>query len=97
MEVKRLWGNSIFDHTASEAVEKRILWNYIVSLLSRWNGEYMVLGDFNEVRSESERMGSLFNAQGAKEFNNFILNAGLVDIQLEGYSYTWAHPSASKM
>ncbi|GJV84549.1 putative reverse transcriptase domain-containing protein [Tanacetum coccineum] len=78
-------------------VEKRILWNYIVSLLSHWNGEYMVLGDFNEVRSESERMGSLFNAQGAKEFNNFILNAGLVDIQLEGYSYTWAHPSASKM
>ncbi|GJU54666.1 RNA-directed DNA polymerase, eukaryota [Tanacetum coccineum] len=46
-------------------VEKRSLWNYITSLLSRWNGEYMVLGDFNEVRFERERMGSVFNAQGA--------------------------------
>nr|GEU65074.1 RNA-directed DNA polymerase, eukaryota [Tanacetum cinerariifolium] len=59
--------------------------------------EYMVLGDFNEVRFERERMGLVFNSQGAHEFNNFILNSGLVDIHLEGYSYTWVYPSASKM
>ncbi|GKA13191.1 RNA-directed DNA polymerase, eukaryota [Tanacetum coccineum] len=33
----------------------------------------------------------------ARAFNNFISNSGLVDIQLEGYSFTWAHPSATKM
>ncbi|GKB67201.1 RNA-directed DNA polymerase, eukaryota, partial [Tanacetum coccineum] len=55
------------------------------------------MGDFNEVRRMEERWGSIFNASGARVFNNFISNAGLIDLQLEGFSFTWAHPSASKM
>nr|GEW25036.1 RNA-directed DNA polymerase, eukaryota [Tanacetum cinerariifolium] len=43
---------------------------------------------FNEV---------LGNSGGARAFNNFITNSGLVDVQLEGYTFTWAHPSATKM
>jgi exonuclease III len=77
--------------------EKRLLWNYIMSLVNRWQGDSIVMGDFNEVRSADERMGSVFNIQGATEFNDFISNSELVDIQLEGYSFTWSHPSASKM
>nr|GFA85394.1 putative RNA-directed DNA polymerase, eukaryota [Tanacetum cinerariifolium] len=42
-------------------------------------------------------MGSVFNVHGANAFNSFISNSGLNDIQLEGYSFTWAHPSATKM
>ncbi|GKA06353.1 RNA-directed DNA polymerase, eukaryota [Tanacetum coccineum] len=149
MEIKFLWGNSLFEASISEAignsggilcvwdpnvfsksnhvvsdnfvavygnwipnnmdlliisvyapqsiVEKRTLWNFISSLISRWNGEYMVFGDFNEVRFERERMGSIFNQHGANVFNSFILNSSLVDVQLEGYAFTWAHPSAAKM
>ncbi|GJX88544.1 RNA-directed DNA polymerase, eukaryota [Tanacetum coccineum] len=48
-------------------------------------------------RYEEERMGSVFNVQGANEFNSFILNSGLVEVQLEGYSFTWSHLSANKM
>nr|GEW70873.1 RNA-directed DNA polymerase, eukaryota [Tanacetum cinerariifolium] len=77
--------------------EKRSLWNYIMYLVTRWQGDSIVMGDFNEVRSADERMGSIFNIQGATDFNDFISNSGLVDIQLEGYSFTWSHPSASKM
>ncbi|GJS90243.1 RNA-directed DNA polymerase, eukaryota [Tanacetum coccineum] len=66
-------------------------------LLSRWNGDVLVTGDFNEVRFEKERLGSVFNVHGANEFNSFISNARLVEIQLEGYSLTWSHPSAAKM
>ncbi|GJZ61711.1 RNA-directed DNA polymerase, eukaryota [Tanacetum coccineum] len=77
--------------------EKRSLWHYIMSLVTRWQGDSIVMGDFNEVRSADERMGSVFNIQGAADFNDFISNSGLVDIQLEGYSFTWSHPSASKM
>ncbi|GKB18517.1 RNA-directed DNA polymerase, eukaryota [Tanacetum coccineum] len=62
-----------------------------------WNGECMVMGDFNEVRCKEDRWGSTFLAQGACSFNSFISNAGLNEVQLEGYSFTWAHPSASKM
>ncbi|GKD44453.1 RNA-directed DNA polymerase, eukaryota, partial [Tanacetum coccineum] len=76
---------------------KRTLWSYLSSLINRWNGECIVLGDFNEVRRKEERWGSIFNVYGARDFNHFITSAGLVEVQLEGYSYTWAHPSASKM
>ncbi|GJV15365.1 RNA-directed DNA polymerase, eukaryota [Tanacetum coccineum] len=49
------------------------------------------------VMRKEERWGSIFNVYGARDFNHFITSAGLVEVQLEGYSYTWAHPSASKM
>ncbi|GJT37869.1 RNA-directed DNA polymerase, eukaryota [Tanacetum coccineum] len=76
---------------------KRALWSYLELLVNRWNGESIIMGDFNEVRRKEERWGSTFNAHGARVFNNFISNAGLVDLQLEGFSFTWSHPSASKM
>ncbi|GKB04347.1 hypothetical protein Tco_0832490 [Tanacetum coccineum] len=44
-----------------------------------------------------DRWGSIFNCVWRRDFNHFITSAGLVEVQLEGYSYTWAHPSASKM
>ncbi|GJX93157.1 RNA-directed DNA polymerase, eukaryota [Tanacetum coccineum] len=37
-----------------------------------------------EVRCMEDRLGSVYNAQGANEFNSFISNSGLVEIQLEG-------------
>ncbi|GKB03696.1 RNA-directed DNA polymerase, eukaryota [Tanacetum coccineum] len=54
---------------------KRSLWSYILSLISRWDGHCMVMGDFNEVRCMKDRLGSVYNAQGANEFNNFISNS----------------------
>ncbi|GJW84461.1 RNA-directed DNA polymerase, eukaryota [Tanacetum coccineum] len=61
------------------------------------DGECIILGDFNEVRSEQERFGTIVNDSGAKAFNHFISTAGLIDLPLEGYTYTWAIKSASKM
>ncbi|GKA09232.1 RNA-directed DNA polymerase, eukaryota [Tanacetum coccineum] len=76
---------------------KQMLWSYISSLIVRWNGECLVMGDFDEVRCKEERWGSTFNAHGANLFNTYISSSGLIDVQLEGYAFTWAHPSASKM
>ncbi|GJY90975.1 RNA-directed DNA polymerase, eukaryota [Tanacetum coccineum] len=59
---------------------KRILWNYLDSLITNWNGESLIMGDFNEVRTSEERWGSCFNVQGAASFNSFISNVGLLDI-----------------
>nr|GEV61982.1 RNA-directed DNA polymerase, eukaryota [Tanacetum cinerariifolium] len=52
------------------------------SCSNRWDGECVMMGDFNEVRSKKERFGSTFNIQGANAFNNFILMIGLVDLSL---------------
>nr|GEV45743.1 RNA-directed DNA polymerase, eukaryota [Tanacetum cinerariifolium] len=78
-------------------VLKRTLWEYILGLINRWNGETVVLGYFNEVPSEEERFGSIFNQSCARDFNCFISSSGLVDVKMEGFSFTWVHPSAKKM
>ncbi|GJU26008.1 ribonuclease H-like domain-containing protein [Tanacetum coccineum] len=64
---------------------------------SAWDGETVILGDFSEVRSEHERFGTIFNIQGANAFNSFIALTCLIDLPLGGYSFTWAHKSATKM
>ncbi|GJS11635.1 RNA-directed DNA polymerase, eukaryota [Tanacetum coccineum] len=113
MAVKTLWGNHRFEFIISDAAGeltsdlclcppqpltcKRVLWDYISTLINRWDGHCLVMGDFNEVRFPGDRMGTVFNVQGANEFNCFISNSGLTEVQLEGYSFTWSHPSAKKM
>nr|GFB73054.1 RNA-directed DNA polymerase, eukaryota [Tanacetum cinerariifolium] len=76
---------------------KRVLLDYISSLIAHWNVETILMGDFNEVRSIYERFGSIFNHSISRLFNHFITSSGLVDVKLKGYSFMWAHPSATKM
>ncbi|GKD86117.1 RNA-directed DNA polymerase, eukaryota, partial [Tanacetum coccineum] len=77
--------------------EKRMLWGYLHDVISRWSGEVIVMGDFNEVRMDSERYGSIFHKPGADAFNHFITSSGLNDIPLGGYKFTWVHKNADKM
>ncbi|GJS22634.1 RNA-directed DNA polymerase, eukaryota [Tanacetum coccineum] len=49
-----------------------------------WKGDVIVMGDFNEFRSQEERFGSIFNAQGADAFDNFISLGGLVEVSSGG-------------
>nr|GEV09445.1 RNA-directed DNA polymerase, eukaryota [Tanacetum cinerariifolium] len=79
------------------AVEQLVKDGYISHLISRWDGECIVMGDFNEVRYKEEHIGSVLNVREASLFNDFIANSSLIDVRLEGYSFTWSHPSASKM
>ncbi|GJW30927.1 RNA-directed DNA polymerase, eukaryota [Tanacetum coccineum] len=106
--IKELWGNSCFDYALCLAVgfsggilsdlsDRKALWDYICHLVDSWSGESIILEDFNKVQSENERFGSIFNENGANAFNHFITRAGLIDLPLEGYSFTWTHPPASKM
>nr|GEY11655.1 RNA-directed DNA polymerase, eukaryota [Tanacetum cinerariifolium] len=84
-------------YAPQQPLYRRFLWEYLSILLSRWSGDAIFMGDFNEVRSSDERRGSWFNTANARIFNNFISSASLVDVKMEGYSFTWSHPSASKM
>ncbi|GJR45997.1 RNA-directed DNA polymerase, eukaryota [Tanacetum coccineum] len=84
-------------YAPQDLLDKLMLWDYLCHVKENWDGECMIIGDFNEVRFEEERFGSLFNRQGGNAFNNFIASAGLVDLPLGGYSFTWAHKSAMKM
>nr|GEY01566.1 RNA-directed DNA polymerase, eukaryota [Tanacetum cinerariifolium] len=75
----------------------------LVAIYGTWlpsnskNGEVVVLGDFNEVWNIDERHGSCFNPTSARVFDQFISASGLVNVKMEGYTFTWSHPSGSKM
>ncbi|GKB14610.1 RNA-directed DNA polymerase, eukaryota [Tanacetum coccineum] len=84
-------------YAPQELSEKQMLWQYLVHVIKGWNGDVIIMGDFNEVRTEAKRFGSTFNTRGAAAFNSFISTGGLVEVPSGGYAYTWAHKSATKM
>nr|GEY91503.1 retrotransposon protein, putative, Ty1-copia subclass [Tanacetum cinerariifolium] len=67
-----------------ETKEKHLLWDYLEREVKRWEGEVVIMGDFNEVRHKCERFGSVFNASNANVFNSFIVDSGLVEVVLGG-------------
>ncbi|GJZ68953.1 RNA-directed DNA polymerase, eukaryota, reverse transcriptase zinc-binding domain protein [Tanacetum coccineum] len=84
-------------YAPQELTKKKKLWDYLSHVMAQWEGDVVVMGDFNEVRKKEERFGSLFNVQGADAFNLFISNADLEEVSLGGCFYTWFHKSATKM
>ncbi|GJT53905.1 RNA-directed DNA polymerase, eukaryota [Tanacetum coccineum] len=87
----------ILVYAPQELAEKKMLRQYLNHIINRWKGDVIVMGDFNEVRIQEERFGSIFNAQRVAAFNSFISLGGLVEVSSGGYLFTWSHKSASKM
>ncbi|GJY80626.1 RNA-directed DNA polymerase, eukaryota [Tanacetum coccineum] len=87
----------ILVYAPQELTDKKLLWDYLSHVMAQWEGDVVVMGDFNEVRKKDERFGSIFNVHGANAFNLFISNAGLEDVPIGGCFFTWRHKSASKM
>ncbi|GJY74773.1 RNA-directed DNA polymerase, eukaryota [Tanacetum coccineum] len=42
-------------YAPQELNERRDLWDYLRTIIDRWEGDTVIMGDFNEVRSEHER------------------------------------------
>ncbi|GJU98233.1 RNA-directed DNA polymerase, eukaryota, reverse transcriptase zinc-binding domain protein [Tanacetum coccineum] len=70
-------------YALQELSEKKMLWDYLTLVIDNWNGEVVIMGDFNEVHKQAERYGSIFNVQGADAFNSFILAMGLEEVPLD--------------
>nr|GFD31711.1 RNA-directed DNA polymerase, eukaryota [Tanacetum cinerariifolium] len=67
-------------YAAQELAEKKMLWQYLNHMIDRWKGDVIVMGEFNEVRTQEQRFGSIFNAHWAAIFNSFISAGGLVGV-----------------
>ncbi|GJY96604.1 phospholipase-like, aminotransferase-like mobile domain protein, partial [Tanacetum coccineum] len=77
---------------------KRALWDFLSNLVRRWNGEAIIMGDFNDVRTMDERLGSSFNASSARCFDRFTcVLSGLWMSIGRVPSYRGRIPPASKM
>ncbi|GKD59004.1 nucleotide-binding alpha-beta plait domain-containing protein, partial [Tanacetum coccineum] len=73
---------------SSRIIRKEDVMGLFSLAISNWKDEVVVMGDFNEVLTSSERFGSVFNVQGAVAFNMFISKAGLEEVPLGGCSFT---------
>ena len=51
-------------------------------------------GDFNEIQFPSQRLGAKNITQGMYNFSDFISLNGLMDIPLEGVSFSWSNSRA---
>jgi hypothetical protein len=76
---------------------KRVLWNNLNMLISTHDCLTVIIGDFNEVRNASERLGSTFCRKGASIFNEFISSSGLSEIPMGGTLFTRMNRIGSKL
>ncbi|GJY44231.1 RNA-directed DNA polymerase, eukaryota [Tanacetum coccineum] len=71
--------------------DKLMLWDYLAHVINQWQGELVIMGDFNEVHVKSDRFGTNFNVLGVDIFNSFINFTGLEEVHLRGSAFTWCH------
>ncbi|GJX56691.1 putative RNA-directed DNA polymerase, eukaryota, reverse transcriptase zinc-binding domain protein, partial [Tanacetum coccineum] len=69
-------------YAPQDQIKKKKLLYDVSRLIANYNTLFIVLGDFNEVRNESKRMGTIFDRGGASLFNDFISSSGLRDLPM---------------
>ncbi|XP_020226818.1 uncharacterized protein LOC109808299 [Cajanus cajan] len=78
---------------------KRKLWDDLRERKSiSSNSIWCIAGDFNSVRRVNERQGAsvgIGDARHVNDFNQFISNMDLDDLQVVGRSFTWYRPNGS--
>ncbi|XP_059629711.1 uncharacterized protein LOC132272614 [Cornus florida] len=74
------------------AVERKELWRCLLDMASRITGAWLLVGDWNIVRYNHEKIGGkTLSIRVLKEFNDVIDLLTLVDIPVLNGTYTWCN------
>ena len=73
--------------------QRASLWEELSQVRARWPMAWCVVGDFNIIRYPSERLGCESFSLAMFAFSDFIESNSLVDLPLEGASFTWFRDS----
>ncbi|XP_071688673.1 uncharacterized protein [Rutidosis leptorrhynchoides] len=73
---------------------KQKFWDSLESIMQVGIDDWIICGDFNEVRRESERKNCVFIESRAKMFNDFIDKSNLVEIPLGACITKWGDIAA---
>lgn len=69
---------------------RKELWRLLISLVSSISEPWIILGDLNYVRNLIEKIGGqIFILSKLKDFNDCIINYGLIEMQNKGLSFSW--------
>ena len=69
------------------------LWEELSQVRARWPMAWCLVGDFNIIRYPCERLGCELFSPAMFAFSDFIDSNSLVDLPLEGASFTWFRDS----
>lgn len=65
------------------------LWDLLSSLRSQIIGPWLMIGDFNEIKSSSEVSGGSFSSTRASLFSSMMDNCKVMDLELVGGLFNW--------
>ncbi|GJS98286.1 RNA-directed DNA polymerase, eukaryota [Tanacetum coccineum] len=68
-------------YAPQELSEKRALWNYLRNLIDRWDGDTIIMGDFNELTSlweDTLLLGAHKSASKMSKLDRFLISDGLL-------------------
>ncbi|KAF6142954.1 hypothetical protein GIB67_003910, partial [Kingdonia uniflora] len=89
ISVNNLWHSKIlFVYAKRVAVDRRSLWDELVFMSSLYDSPWAIVGDFNTVRSNKEKLGRrAANGMAMMEFEQMIKTAGLLEASFSGSNF----------
>lgn len=86
--------NCINIYSPNELRDKKIIWEELGNILHSQEGEPVCLmGDFNSILCDTERVNCSFRRTDMAGFNSFVLDNRLKDAPLVNYDHTWFGPN----
>lgn len=81
------------------SAEEEFVGGNLSSCMARSEDRWCILGDFNSIRSEGERKGAVSHCryEEIKCFEEFILEAKLIDLPMVGRKFMWYRSDGSAM
>lgn len=87
----------LYVYCPHEDFARRRLWSDLVEVHSLNGGRCCLMRDFNVVRNQDERRGSVFYQRRAAIFNEFIHATGLQELKLSARRFTWIGMGGMKL
>ena len=66
-------------------------WNELDTIRMRWSKPWCIGGDFNVIRFSEDKLGGSRLTPEMSAFSDWINRHGLLDLQLNGASFTWSN------
>lgn len=84
-------------YSPQELSEKKMFWAQLMQIVCSLQDEKLCLvGDFNCIRDDSERINCVYRRVDSVDFFHFIDNANLLELALSDSQFTWFGPFRRK-
>ncbi|GKV48490.1 hypothetical protein SLEP1_g55300 [Rubroshorea leprosula] len=89
--------NLVNIYAANDRQKKLKMWEELRHMILEEEGRWLIVGDFNAVRNTNEKKGKTGETTEMRDFDDFIVSVGLVDLKLANRRFTWYRPDGSSM